>query len=150
MQYVGRTLNSYLSILMKVWVTKQEPRGVNPVELSNWKSKNQIMWGGVDSSVWWRYVESLCSGFQILVPKNIYMPNDANKRYLPSSRLRRSILLDRAHVLQRVNVAPLAMLHHAHAPSHVNISYAYLFVYLQIQIYNEDKRWSGETSCISS
>ena len=78
------------------------------------------------------------------------MPNDANKRYLPSSRLRRSILLDRAHVLQRVNVAPLAMLHHAHAPSHVNISYAYLFVYLQIQIYNEDKRWSGETSCISS
>ena len=51
------------------------------------------------------------------------------------------IMLGRAHALQRVNVAPLAMLHHAHAPSHVNISYAYLYVYLEIQIYNEDKSW---------
>ena len=37
-----------------------------------------------------------------------------------------------------MNVAPLAILDHAHAPSHVNISYAYLYVYLEIQIYNED------------
>jgi len=59
-------------------------------------------------------------------------------------------MLARAHALQRVNVAPLAMLHHAHAPSYVNISYAYLSVYLEILIYNEDKGWSWETSSISS
>ena len=47
-------------------------------------------------------------------------------------------MLGRAHALQRVNVAPLGMLNHAHAPSHVNISYAYLSVYLEILIYKED------------
>ena len=53
-----------------VWVTKQEPRGVNPVvKIKNRKIKLR-MWRRVDLSVWWRYVESLCSGFQILVPKN--------------------------------------------------------------------------------
>ena len=51
-------------------------------------------------------------------------------------------MLGRVHALQRVNVALLAMLHYAHVPSHVNISYAYLSVYLEILIYNEDKGWS--------
>ena len=47
-------------------------------------------------------------------------------------------MLARAHALQHVNVVPLD---HAHAPSHVNNSYAYLYVNLEIQIYNEDKSW---------
>ena len=79
------------------------------------------------------------------------MPHDANIKIFAvfkvfHSYARRSLMLGRAHALQRVNVAPLAMLDHAHAPSHVNISYAYLNVYLQIQIYNEDRSWSWQTS----
>ena len=77
------------------------------------------------------------------------MPHDANIKIFAvfnvfHSYARRSIMLARAHALQRVNVAPLAMLDHAHAPSHVNN----LYVYLQIQIYNEDRirSWSWETS----
>ena len=35
-----------------------------------------------------------------------------------------------------------SMLDHAHASSHVNISYAYFYVNFEIQIYNEDKSWS--------
>ena len=40
--------------------------------------KNRIIRGRVDSSAWSGYIEALCSGFPILVPKNIYMPHDAN------------------------------------------------------------------------
>ena len=47
-------------------------------------------------------------------------------------------MLGRAHALQRVNGAPLD---HAHSPSHVNTSYAYLYVNLENQTYNEDKSW---------
>ena len=36
------------------------------------------MWGRVDSSAWSGYIEALFSGFQILAPKNIYIPRDAN------------------------------------------------------------------------
>lgn len=41
-------------------------------------------------------------------------------------------MLGRAHALQRVNGAPLD---HAHSPSHVNTSYAYLYVNLENQTY---------------
>ena len=54
------------------------------------------------------------------------------------SYARKSTMLGRAHALQRVNVASLD---HADAPSHVNISYAYLYVNLENQTYNEDKSW---------
>ena len=53
------------------------------------------------------------------------------------SKARRATIFGRAHALQRVNVAPPCKIIIAR-----NISYAYLYVYLDIQIYNEDKSWS--------